>query len=1262
LHRSIDIIAQEAPCAAERAESVLVQHGLVRSPIRLEGILATAHILGIDVPWQIEEGNSFRAVVGPGDANGIREFHREARRRVSHFGVTNKSFVLGELAGRWTVDFADLCCSLAADLRWLDDGHDWFWLPTARNAIASRLAKILRVASQLDIHIALAGVLRDRRIQGTELPLVIFRSFCNLMPWCRADETQIFAIGDLPPEDEQDSSEVLITRVLQENGPVMWRRDLWHLANRGGVEKVSFDRCLSESNVIIRLGQEIYGLIGSNAAPSPIAEPAPVAKPYKPTQTHLPAIEDPPALEEAEAIFDSEPLLKDCDPSSVTFPLQLLARFVSRSASLRRCGVWSLAELPWAEEDLRMIRAWSQIGTFDFTDIRRQTVTYGSARMDGAEAVALTFLACCSDIAMARADESEMWPTIHATFGPDLRSRLFQGPGIPKVRIREATERICSKLGIRHVFGREGEQSWRRTVFLQFGMTRSGRQRLPWWLTYASTVPVAVEDLLSSPNLRSESFGEFWRTLQRYRAGQISHLQATSALKGNPWVFASEIESVLSAAIDRRDLPRSGESLIDTSAEGADRLLGAPLLSWRRETPVFEIPLRTGSRWLTEPRYVLVLYNGKRVTATRRDGEYRLEGKLEVDLTTHEVTIDLRLNQVSCLPKPLSITLTPEDTEFVFYDLASGESLPGGNEKFIQCHPYALLARSSLETTVETHEMRRVFDGEWILSAYRNGIPPSLEILRNGQVVWTTRDISEPSNGRLAPKFRAACAGGRWGEPATFTVEPIPEMTATHLLICGRRIPLEMSTAGICRASLALSPDLSFENLRVRVECITKNRVRWFGAELTMGPVQGISIETEDGWKVLKETADMDAEYLRLHRIVTRLPSRFDGEDVSIDDWAWMEGPHFCGRPRTSASVVGGTVHAVGDSLRLSAGPYNRPLLGGTIIARSVIHSGVVGWIEGSESDWQIQFRRNFELGESHDIWAWPSQSDVPRVLDRSTWWQEDNICHVRHGGDSLLALAVSFEGGWLGARTSAQGWAGFGDLLRSCENWAILARWLKWWRVPLLHPALRAEASALARRAPIDTLRSWGSRIELSFPARFSEDYEDAWRMVTQTFLWDWLPTKNESGEALSSFGLLTGELADDFSRSWAGYEEMLGIHPLLFVQLAARGTACLYPDNSSARGTLLERLRNQILDIDPGASHEAVLRALREAQQMAARAMAVDESFVAKSLLRDAVALISGNLARSDNLRVALANSYAVPQYLAATILHKMIAGEIS
>jgi hypothetical protein len=200
-----------------------------------------------------------------------------------------------------------------------------------------------------------------------------------------------------------------------------------------------------------------------------------------------------------------------------------------------------------------------------------------------------------------------------------------------------------------------------------------------------------------------------------------------------------------------------------------------------------------------------------------------------------------------------------------------------------------------------------------------------------------------------------------------------------------------------------------------------------------------------------------------------------------------------------------------------------------------------------------------------------------------------------------------------------------------------------------------------LVRAEPITTLLAWVFRDNLSPTARFSEDYEDAWRALTRTLLWDWSPTQAESAEVLTRLALLTGEYERDCRGSWQGYEELLSIHPVLLTELAARGGAVLYSDNVNARRTFLENLRNLILAIDPRAPKEAVPRALREAQRSAAEAMAVDDAFVSKSLLPDAVAYVQGRLERTHNLRVALANSYAVPQYLAAMLIDKMIAGDV-
>jgi hypothetical protein len=173
------------------------------------------------------------------------------------------------------------------------------------------------------------------------------------------------------------------------------------------------------------------------------------------------------------------------------------------------------------------------------------------------------------------------------------------------------------------------------------------------------------------------------------------------------------------------------------------------------------------------------------------------------------------------------------------------------------------------------------------------------------------------------------------------------------------------------------------------------------------------------------------------------------------------------------------------------------------------------------------------------------------------------------------------------------------------------------------------------------------------------SEEYEAAWRSVTRSLFWDWKPQTADSAAMLKSLGLLAGDPEADLKHSWEECEQLLAIHPVLFAQLVARGVPALYRDKNESL-FFIQRLRSMILGIGYQNSGEQVAQALRDWQRRAAEAMAVDELFVSRSLLPDAVALARGTLYADRNLRVAVTNSQVVPKYLAAALLQRVIQGE--
>ena len=554
-----------------------------------------------------------------------------------------------------------------------------------------------------------------------------------------------------------------------------------------------------------------------------------------------------------------------------------------------------------------------------------------------------------------------------------------------------------------------------------------------------------------------------------------------------------------------------------------------------------------------------------------------------------------------------------------------------------------------------------MFRGDWTIRSYQQGIPNHLEIHKGGDVLWT-KPQPVTRTAAASPRPKVVCAGGRWGDSADFIFQYLDEAVPTHLVVNASRVPLDCISFGKFRGRFVLSPNVDYNHVPVRIECEWNGRLRRIAADLQMGPLNGIAVETEEGWKIFKERADMDAEYLSARRILAHVPPHYNGDPVGIEDWAWMEGDHFCGRPRNTASTIGSALHAVGESLRLSAGPYNRPS-GGQCLARSVIHAGVMDWVQQDGEQYQIQLRGTFELGPDHAIWVWYENQPRPELVAGADWVQIDDTCLIALGpGAKPVAFAISFQGAWLGARACEVGWEGFADLIGSSPDWRITARWLRWWRVPLLHENLKAAARERIAESRLATILSWASTEDLPDGVKYSEEHEDAWRSVARRFLWNWKPDTKESAEILKGFGLLTGDPNADSEQPWDGYEEVLAIHPLLLAQAARRGLAGLYPEEGfEDLRYSLEKLRNRILDLDRYAGGGDIDRALAEARTRAAEAMAVDEVFVMRSLLPDAVALVRGALDKHHNLRVAIANSQAVRKYLAAAVIEKMIHGEV-
>src|SRR5262249_8195734 len=140
--------------------------------------------------------------------------------------------------------------------------------------------------------------------------------------------------------------------------------------------------------------------------------------------------------------------------------------------------------------------------------------------------------------------------------------------------LKDALELACRGLSLRHVFGVAGVQSYYASIYLQFGFTRKGIARLPYWLA-GQGVTEAIAYLLG-PNLRSDAFQTLWLTLKEYRRGNITEQRLRLVINQNPWLLSEWADEIVARSRDRLELGTSTGVHAETSAS----FLDSPTLSW----------------------------------------------------------------------------------------------------------------------------------------------------------------------------------------------------------------------------------------------------------------------------------------------------------------------------------------------------------------------------------------------------------------------------------------------------------------------------------------------------------------------------------------------------------------------------------------------------------------------------------------------------------------------------------------------------------
>jgi hypothetical protein len=1244
VRQASSLAATMAPCRAESVEEAMVKAGLTSQPFRLEGLLKAIDMLSLSPCFSLVSCQQGRIVVRENDREIASDVLEEARRRISHFGITNVEYVTGALrekGWRLTAEQVRHLVVLLPGLVWLDGNEHWFWSGAIpRNSLLSRLRKVLVVAREISISSAREAILRDDRMRQLDLPEQVFRQLCSDLPGvCVVRAELICADRLLQEETELTELEQLFVDVLRRHGGVLERDQLRHeCCTVAQVNPNTFDRYVFASPILVHHDNSLYGLVGTSCPPIR-AVPSSTSTTSSQVQSFVSELDFqpfPPGFD----LQGNDQLTADLAVGERVFVWSCACRMLDRASKLGLLNArnpWSIAELTWSEADMAILKRWGIEGVVDLGRLGPRTIEREQFRITGLQALALVFLAFSANTARDSATEGELWPYVHGALGPSIATELFIARGIPKPRLREATEEVCRKLKIRHAFGQEGAMSWMRTVYLQFGITRQGFERLPQWLSGLSKPTVTISDLLDNPDLRSEEFRKAWLVLQELRRGVRDEESARGELGSNRWITFGTLDAVTLAVRGcQRESVTSHDEDLPVATVAA--IFEKKRLIWREEEPFFEVVI--GGAWpesFPDTEYAIQFGNVHRALVRRDEaGQFSTDRPVVVPVVNRVVPTSILARDNPVPSGQLELTLCNDDDEILLFDLASGDQLDLWDDRLSPRRGYLILCRSDLLVCPDAIRSRRIFSGDWTIHCFPAGLPSDLKVQLEGETLWTL-PTKQSVTLRKDPEIEVICSGGSVGYASNIRVISTSNFRVRALHV-GRQIVRPPASENSSDLKLELLPDVDYTRVRTSVIVEENASLRRLPARFILkAPVTGAAIENSGRWSPLNGNQILDRADLPNCRLLIRPPLRLHGENVATEDWALLEGPSFCARlRRSSIANVDSVTAGVGQPLTLNKGPYNNDLPS-IPIARAVIDSGIIRTVDASDNQHSLQLRYMIQFASDHKVLVWQRSYQVPTTAAPCSWSQKGKSIVLFDAPNDTIAYAVAFRDTWLGSVSVSSEHSDFVELINTTKDWPSLARWLQWWRLPFLYDPLRKAVSRRIQEEPVMTFSAWfvEDRTFANPPMRLSHPN---WQIMMRDLFWDWSPNPTQSAEMLCRTGLLSGDPVKDILQGWTCLGELVAMNPVLSAAIVVRGVPILYPTASQTERRLLCMIAcNEIADRPRQAADLA--RVQHSLISEAAYQMKVDRSFIERGLFVEALELYRGKRCPAHNLRVALA-----------------------
>jgi len=280
LERALLQAAGAAPTTARDLARRLADEHVAARAFDPCGLLTAAVVLGHEAPFILDTVKDVRVVLpNPADptvdtAEVIAAIVDTARAVVRRAGAARVRDVTGQVAATLAVwvddDLVTAVVGEPEDFVWLERRSGWFYLPSvARNAVVSRVVKVLSVAGRLDLTDLHAGIRRDERMKEFVMPEYILGELCQRIPGVAVEAGRVYARQPIRPRDVLETTELALVRILLEHGGAMERHALETLWLATGMKASSFNNRIAYSPIITELGHGRYGLRGDGSVARP---------------------------------------------------------------------------------------------------------------------------------------------------------------------------------------------------------------------------------------------------------------------------------------------------------------------------------------------------------------------------------------------------------------------------------------------------------------------------------------------------------------------------------------------------------------------------------------------------------------------------------------------------------------------------------------------------------------------------------------------------------------------------------------------------------------------------------------------------------------------------------------------------------------------------------------------------------------------------------------------------------------------------------